>query len=141
MRHKTVLVRDEHLKDRTLGRFFVFRDEIKLGKFFTLEPPWKDNQRNMSCIPSGVYKLRKRYSDRFGDHFEVIGVPDRTLILFHAGNFPNDTDGCILPGLSLTDIGTKTRPRDGIKEVAYSGKAMEQLNKLITEDEAELIIC
>lgn len=141
MNFKLVLIRDEHLKDRTLGRLIVFREGIKYGNFYTLELPWRDNARNISRIPEGVYKVRKRYSQRFGDHFEVLGVPDRTLILIHKGNFPDDTDGCILPGLSLVDIGTKSRPGDGIKEVAYSGVAMKELNRLITEEEAEIIIC
>jgi len=141
MNFKLVLIRDEHLKDRTLGRLIVFRERIKYGNFFTLELPWLDNKRNISCIPQGVYKVRKRYSQRFGDHFEVLGVPDRTLILFHVGNFPDDTDGCILPGLSLEDIGTEKIAKDGIKEVADSGKAMRMLNEMITDDEAELIIC
>lgn len=141
MNFKLVLIRDEHLKDRTLGRLIVFREGIKYGNFFTLELPWRDNARNISRIPEGVYKVRKRYSQRFGDHFEVLGVPDRTLILFHVGNFPDDTDGCILPGLSLEDIGTEKIPKDGIKEVADSGVAMKELNRLITEEEAEIIIC
>ena len=25
---------------------------------FTLEPPWKNNQLNISCIPKGEYKVR-----------------------------------------------------------------------------------
>ncbi|NLL66618.1 MAG: hypothetical protein GX236_02810 [Clostridiaceae bacterium] len=141
MNFKLVLIRDEHLKDRTLGRLIVFREGIKYGNFYTLELPWRDNAKNISRIPEGVYKVRKRYSQRFGNHFEVLGVPDRTLILIHKGNFPEDTDGCILPGLSLVDIGTKSRPGDGIKEVAYSGVAMKELNRLITEEEAEIIIC
>ncbi len=30
----------------------------------TLELPWRDNQRNISCIPAGSYTCRQRISNR-----------------------------------------------------------------------------
>lgn len=62
----------------------------------TLERPWLDNLRGMSCIPAGRYVCRKVRSPKFGWTFEVTGVPDRTHILFHKGNTIEDTEGCIL---------------------------------------------
>lgn len=71
----------------------------------TLELPWKDNIRNLSCIPVGVYDVVKSESAKFGSVFRVQSVKDREGILFHVGNSLKDTRGCILPGLDVSDSG------------------------------------
>jgi len=35
-------------------------------------------------------------SPRYGDVFKIMNVPDRTDVLFHAGNFVRHTEACIL---------------------------------------------
>jgi hypothetical protein len=70
----------------------------------TLERPWLDNKRNVSCITPGWYTCRRIHSPRFGETFEVCDVPGRTHILFHAGNKPGDTEGCILTGQTLPPL-------------------------------------
>ena len=62
----------------------------------TLEPPDFNNAKNISCIPAGQYVCCRVKSPRFGNTFEVRHVPDRSKILFHAGNTVSDTEGCIL---------------------------------------------
>jgi hypothetical protein len=64
----------------------------------TAERPWSANKRGISCIPRGWYTCRRVRSPRFGETFEVTEVPGRTHILFHKGNTPADTRGCILIG-------------------------------------------
>jgi hypothetical protein len=64
----------------------------------TIELPWKMNQRKVSCIPEGKYFIRKRYSKKYQWHIEVVGVPNRTFILFHpANNAQRELLGCIGP--------------------------------------------
>mgnify|MGYP003666945932 CR=1 FL=1 len=62
----------------------------------------KDNQRSISCIPTGEYKVRLRYpresATREYLHLLVQEVKDRSFILFHRGNSAKDTRGCILVG-------------------------------------------
>jgi hypothetical protein len=65
----------------------------------TLEPPWKDNQRNVSCIPTGEYEVKPFISRRYGKTYKIMNVPNRTGILFHRGNYVKDTKGCILLGI------------------------------------------
>ena len=69
----------------------------------TLENPWKGNQRNISCIPEGEYKVRIRLARESATrdylHLLVQDVPNRDWILFHRGNSAKDTSGCILVGL------------------------------------------
>ena len=46
----------------------------------TLELPWRDNQKGISCIPAGEYKLSPYPSSRFGEVYIVNDVPNRTGI-------------------------------------------------------------
>jgi ATP-dependent Lon protease len=95
---------------------------------FTLELPYRDNQRNISCVPKGTYSVVRRNSFKYADHFHLTDVPDRSLILIHQGNFNTQTQGCILVGLSLTDIN-----KDGCLDVSESTKAMNWLNRKLPE--------
>jgi len=66
---------------------------------FTLEEPWKDNARKVSCIPEGTYQVVKHTGAKFKDVWRLLDVPGRDAILIHAGNTIKDTEGCILVGL------------------------------------------
>lgn len=74
----------------------------------TLELPWNDNKRSISCIPAGTYLCRKTFKRTtlgglvIPETFEVMRVPGRSGILIHVGNYPKDTQGCILLGTSHT---------------------------------------
>lgn len=66
-----------------------------------LEPPDRANAQNTSCIPTGQYEIRPVNSPKFGRTYEVLNVPGRSFILFHAGNTKVDTEGCILVGETI----------------------------------------
>ncbi|MCK5601902.1 hypothetical protein KAR91_08540 [Candidatus Pacearchaeota archaeon] len=53
---------------------------------------------NISCIPTGLYKVERKLSPRWGDSFQVMGVAGRTHIVIHNGNIEANTLGCILLG-------------------------------------------
>lgn len=99
----------------TLRRAYLPFDAGVMGRliiegheFATLELPWRQNRISDSCIPEGVYRLRKRRSavikrstgGEFEEGWEVTGVSGRTFIMLHPGNFASDTEGCIMPGWS-----------------------------------------
>ena len=73
---------------------------------YTMELPWRQNQRNISCIPSGLYLLQLRISPHFGRVYWITDVPSRSYILIHSGNWAGDiqrglkthTNGCVLLG-------------------------------------------
>ena len=79
------------------GTFGVLR--IK-GQAFcvTLEPPDRNNARQISCIPAGLYLCKRHMSPRWGETFKVSQVSSRDNILFHAGNVAGHSQGCILLG-------------------------------------------
>lgn len=91
-----------------------------VGKLFgyTLELPWKNNQHSVSCIPVGTYEVQLLPSAKFHGALvpHVLNVPNRDSILIHIGNFPRDTEGCLLVGLYK-----------GRDLVGDSGKAIAQL--------------
>lgn len=93
------LVRVALRPEATLG---VLLDE-GMPFALTLERPWENNRPSVgdvpgSCIPAGTYRCARVNSPRFGNTFEVTGVPGRSHILFHKGNLAEDTYGCILVG-------------------------------------------
>jgi hypothetical protein len=93
-----LLIRDTFTKKSTIGKLHIN------GETFcdTLENPWLDNQRNISCIPEGQYKVRLRLARESATrdylHLLVQDVPNRKWILVHIGNYPSQTQGCILVG-------------------------------------------
>ena len=95
-----LLIRDEFTDKSTLGKLFLN------GEIFcqTLELPYLDNQRSISCIPEGEYKVRLRTAKESASrdylHLLVQDVEGRSYILVHIGNFPKDTKGCSLVGQS-----------------------------------------
>ena len=94
-----LLIRDTFSEKSTTGELFLNGERI----CDTLENSWQDNQRNISCIPEGVYPVRLRLPRESGTrdylHLLVQEVPNRDWILFHRGNTAKDTSGCILVGL------------------------------------------
>ena len=79
------------------GTFGVVLDD-NVPFCVSCELPFKDNQKNISSIPSGYFEAMRVDSPRFGNTFEVKGgsLGDRTHILFHKGNSIKDSRGCIL---------------------------------------------
>lgn len=71
--------------------------------FQTLEPAWRDNLCDQSCIPAGEYEavfLAQSASGKYRNVYALQSVPGRSGILIHSGNVMNDTRGCILIGFS-----------------------------------------
>lgn len=84
----------------------------------SIELPWKNNQRRISCIPEGRYELRKRYSRRFGWHLLVNNVVNRDYILIHAYNdVLKESKGCIAPVSNCTAEGKGINSRASLKKL------------------------
>lgn len=78
----------------------------------TTELPWRDNARQLSCIPTGTYTCALVNSPKFGMVYGVQNVPGRSHVLIHAANVGGDTTngwdtqlhGCIAPAEKLGAI-------------------------------------
>ena len=90
------------------------------GRFLchTIELPWNDNKRNISCIPEGVYKVEPRFSKRFKHHLILKDVKGRSFILFHPANDAlKELQGCIAPVTYLSGIGRGVYSRDAMQKL------------------------
>lgn len=132
---KLLLTRTLESDKQTLGVLYLLnsRNEI-ISSWHTLELPWRDNQRRLSCIPKGVYKARKHKSPKFGDSLWLQDVSDRSEILIHRGNFYYDILGCILIGKDLAYIN-----KDKYLDVKQSKKAIKELMSYLNDVDAVMI--
>lgn len=93
---KITIERVQKFNDCTIGYMTV-----EGRNFITLEPPITDGKKG--AIPAGTYQATLSYSPKFKTELPLLsGVPGRTTILIHPGNFPTDTQGCILVGKTLS---------------------------------------
>ena len=94
-----LIIRETFTEVSTIGNLYLDSEWL----CDTLELPYIDNQKSISCIPAGQYKVRLRTARESATrnylHLLVEDVKDRTYILFHRGNTAKDTRGCILVGI------------------------------------------
>jgi len=83
---RAVIVRLSRSKKQTLGRLFIFDGLDIVFECCTLELPFKNNERNVSCIPTGNYSVAPRNSAKYGDHLHIENVEFRDYILIHSAN-------------------------------------------------------
>lgn len=121
-----LLLERAYMPDGTFGLMHIGDTTLH-----SLERPWLGNKPFVSCIPEGVYRLRKRESGvmnrstggEFPIGWEVTNVPDRTFIMIHPANFVWELNGCISLGLGSAVMPDKhkkwqqavTRSRDAIR--------------------------
>ena len=98
------LIRDIDTGKETLGRLYVDNEWV----CYTIERPWLDNQRRISCIPTGTYPLFTKEYGRFWDKYKfpipILGNTNpRSEILIHPANYAKDLAGCIGLGNKKTN--------------------------------------
>ncbi len=67
----------------------------------TLELPWRENAKNVSCILPGEYQCVPHSGPRFRGVWRLLSVPGREGVLIHPGNTIADIQGCIAVGQSF----------------------------------------
>ena len=99
------LIRDIDTGNETFGRLYA-DDEWMC---YTIERPWKDNERRISCIPEGTYPLFTKEYGRFWEKYKfpipILGsTSPRSEILIHPANYARELAGCIGVGNKKTDV-------------------------------------
>jgi len=125
------------LKDdgnQTISKCSLMSEIKTVFQFNSLELSYKNNQREISCIPPGKYKARVRITKKYGRHLHILNVDGRSLILVHPGNFQTQTKGCLLVGSGFKDINN-----DGSVDVINSKDTMRRLMSFI-DKEVDIII-
>ena len=118
LRMEKIVIDRKYYDDCVVGRL-----TYKGFQCFTLELPYKDNQRNISCIPpASGYVGRKHVSPKNGECISINNVFHRTHIQIHKGNFTSDIEGCILVGDSVKFLNS-----DSIPDVTNSKNTLNKL--------------
>jgi len=118
-----LLTREGSTATQTLGEF-NFYDENRNVIFTckTIELEVDCNAVRDDAIPNGLYKVVKRYSAKYKEHFHITGVEGRSLILIHNANYSRELLGCVGVGRKHVDI-----DGDGLKDVTSSKDTMKEL--------------
>ena len=83
---------------------FIFIKDVLLCR--SIELRWANNERNVSCVPEGVYPVAIIQHPKFGECLQVSGVKGRSGILVHVANdAQKELRGCIAPVFSLSGNG------------------------------------
>src|SRR5690606_20450985 len=108
---------------------FLFRTHFRAGTngmlfhkqhfiCFCIEPPLRTNEGGNSCIPDGVYELKRSYSLEFRHHVRVLKVPERCGILMRAATAGNqDLKAAIMPVLQLEGMGKGSGSAEALHKV------------------------
>jgi len=92
-----------------------------------LERGFRDNKRNVSNVPAGIYRLVYEYSPRFKRYlWELKDVPGRSECKVHSANYWFQLNGCISPGAYLRDLNG-----DGYYDVAASKTALANFHRAL----------
>ena len=122
--------------DFEVGVFGVLKWEAQPAPFaLSVEDPWRNNEKFVSCIPAREYLCQRVESPKFGNTFEICDVPGgRDHVLFHWGNTHVNTQGSVL-------VGGRFEPLNGIPAVLGSKPEFaEFLNYVEGFDEFRLTI-
>ncbi len=127
---------------QTPGCLVIFDQEDVVFQCKTLELPYLENHKNISCIPPGEYSVDRIRSRKHDICYLINDVPSRSNIIIHVGNYAAmrlvferaiergvravDTLGCILVGLKFVDIN-----RDGFLDVSDSTRAMNAMRAIL----------
>ena len=91
-----------------------YRDDWTDGLIFikgillcrSIELRWANNERNVSCVPEGVYPVAIIQHPKHGECLRVDSVKGRSGILIHVANdAQKELRGCIAPVFSLSGNG------------------------------------
>ena len=129
-------IKRTHQKDVTLGEISLSNANGETLSLKTIELPWKENTRGISCIPKGTYSVVFVSSPRLKKKtYRVVNVKGRDGILFHPANFSNQLKGCIAPCITHADL-----DKDGVIDGTSSRSATESIEKFFNYEGFELTI-
>ena len=136
-----------------LNRFYHDLEEGMFGilsfknvQLVTVECPWKNNQRFVSCVPSGEYELDRHSGISYRNTWALVGETvshyydskslnnlERYCCVFHVANKASELEGCIA-------VGTWFGKWDGGLAVIDSAYAMTILRDILDQEEEHQLV-
>ena len=124
-----LIQRKQSSETQTLGELTIYENRIKpIYDCKTIELEVDCNATRDDAIPDGTYRVVKRWSNKYKDHFHILNVPNRKYILIHNANYSRQLLGCVAVGEKHIDI-----DGDGLKDVTSSKATLKQLLELLPE--------
>lgn len=113
------------LPTETLGSLYVNGEMICKS----MELPWNNNQRGISCIPEGTYEVIREEKSAHHEypHFRILNVPDRDGILIHKITYVSGLKGCIGLG-EFKDLNG-----DNVPDIINSGLNLQKLYDMMPD--------
>jgi hypothetical protein len=110
-----------YLPTETLGSIYDSRGGLICK---TMELPWKDNKRAISCIPENEYLViyQPPKAGREYEYFRLPEVNNRSGILIHRITYVKDLKGCIGVGGKHVDLN-----KDGVPDMVESSKTLQEM--------------
>ena len=98
----------------------------------SIELGWANNERNISCVPEGVYPVAIIQHPKFGECLQINGVKGRSGILIHVANDARkELRGCIAPVFSLTGNGKGQHSRLALNYIIENLRISDEMEHFI----------
>jgi len=135
-----LIVRLQRLISGSHGTFGVLRAPGWTA--LSIECPWINNIRNVSCIPDGQYRVVMSYSPKFRRRmYEILDVPGRSGIRLHGGNLAGDrTKGLITHFSGCIGLGIRQGVLSNQRAVLISQATVSTFESLMQHKDFDLII-
>lgn len=120
-----VLIRRVYEDKQVLGNLFLMEEARPVFSCRTLELPWLNNRKQVSCIPAGRYEMIWEHSPAFRRKlWELRNVTRRSEIKFHVANFHRELNGCIGVGDFHLDL-----DGDGYRDLRNSRMTLDKIHQ------------
>ncbi|HAV25181.1 MAG TPA: hypothetical protein DCX01_03290 [Bacteroidetes bacterium] len=129
MSKRVVLQRVWMDENQSTGSLIVldkFRQPIYISP--CIERGDRNNERNVSNVPTGTYPLVWENSTKFGMVWELKDVPNRSECKIHVANMWDEINGCIAPGTYLGELNA-----DGYYDTLASGDALKRFHLALAD--------
>ena len=129
MTKRVVLQRVWMDENQSTGSLIVldkFRQPIYISP--CIERGDRNNERNVSNVPTGTYPLVWENSTKFGMVWELKDVPNRSECKIHVANMWDEINGCIAPGTYLGELNA-----DGYYDTLASGDALKRFHLALAD--------
>lgn len=128
---KVILQRLTGDRNQTTG-YLAIRDNKGNYRFINpcIERGYRDNERNVSNVPSGIYPIVFEYSPKFKTAlWELKKVPNRSECKIHSANYWQQLNGCISPGSYM-----KYLNNDKYLDLAASRQSLNNFHRVMKRE-------